>query len=59
MPRSGARGCGNGRGTEHWNLNGIETPGGSLSPVVVHSQEGQRRVVLIGLEAGQRSTTTR
>lgn len=38
---------------EHWNLSEIETPGGSRSPVVVHSQEGQRRVVLIGLEPGQ------
>ena len=38
---------------EHWNLNEIETPQGSRSPVVVHSQEGERRVVLIGLESGQ------
>ncbi|HET7571351.1 MAG TPA: cupin domain-containing protein [Gaiellaceae bacterium] len=38
---------------EHWNLNEIETPEGSRSPVVVHSREGERRVVLLGLEAGQ------
>lgn len=38
---------------EHWKLNEIETPEGSRSPVVLHSQEGQRRVVLIGLDAGQ------
>lgn len=37
----------------HWNLNEVETPEGSRSPVVVHSQEGERRVVLIGLEPGQ------
>ena len=38
---------------EHWNLNEIETPQGSRSPVVVHSRDGERRVVLIGLDAGQ------
>lgn len=37
----------------HWDLNEIETPAGSRSPVVVHSQEGERRVVLIGLGPGQ------
>jgi quercetin dioxygenase-like cupin family protein len=36
-----------------WNLREIETPGGSRSPVVVHSQD-EARVVLIGLEPGQR-----
>jgi len=35
-----------------WNLNEIETPGGSRSPVVVHSQD-EARAVLIGLEPGQ------
>jgi quercetin dioxygenase-like cupin family protein len=35
-----------------WNLNEIATPGGSRSPVVVHSEE-EARVVLIGLEPGQ------
>lgn len=38
---------------QHWNLNDVETPLGSRSPVVLHSQEGERRVVLIGLDAGQ------
>ncbi len=37
----------------HWNLNEIETPDGSRSPAVVHSQDGERRVVLLGLDAGQ------
>jgi quercetin dioxygenase-like cupin family protein len=37
----------------HWNLNEIETPAGSRSPVVLHSENGQARVVLIGLLAGQ------
>ena len=35
-----------------WNLNEIETPGGNRSPVVVHSQD-EARAVLIGLEPGQ------
>ena len=35
-----------------WNLNEIETPGGSRSPVVVHSED-EARAVLIGLEPGQ------
>ena len=38
---------------EHWKLYEIETPGGSRSPVVLHSQEGERRVVLIALDPGQ------
>ncbi|HVS84733.1 MAG TPA: cupin domain-containing protein [Gaiellaceae bacterium] len=38
---------------QHWNLGQIETPDGSRSPVVLHSREGERRVVLIGLEPGQ------
>ena len=38
---------------EHWNLTEIATPEGSRSPVVLHSREGERRVVLIGLERGQ------
>jgi quercetin dioxygenase-like cupin family protein len=37
----------------HWNLAEIETPEGARSPVVLHSQEGERRVVLIGLRAGE------
>jgi quercetin dioxygenase-like cupin family protein len=35
-----------------WNLREIETPGGSRSPVVVHSQD-EARAVLIGLDPGQ------
>jgi quercetin dioxygenase-like cupin family protein len=35
-----------------WNLNEIETPGGSRSPAVVHS-DNEARLVLIGLEPGQ------
>jgi quercetin dioxygenase-like cupin family protein len=38
---------------ETWNLLEIETPGGSRSPVVLHSQD-QARAVLIGLEPGQK-----
>jgi quercetin dioxygenase-like cupin family protein len=38
---------------ESWNLLDIETPGGSRSPVVLHSREAAR-VVLIVLEPGQR-----
>jgi quercetin dioxygenase-like cupin family protein len=38
---------------EHWNLDEIETPDGSRSPVVLHSREGERRVVLIRLERGE------
>jgi quercetin dioxygenase-like cupin family protein len=37
---------------QSWNLLGIETPGGSRSPVVVHS-DNEARAVLIGLDAGQ------
>jgi quercetin dioxygenase-like cupin family protein len=37
----------------HWKLNEIETPDGSRSPVVLHSLEGESRVVLLGLDAGQ------
>ena len=36
-----------------WNLRAIETPGGSRSPVVVHTQD-EARAVLIGLEPGQK-----
>jgi quercetin dioxygenase-like cupin family protein len=35
-----------------WNLNEIETPSGSRSPVVLDSDEAAR-VVLIGLDPGQ------
>jgi quercetin dioxygenase-like cupin family protein len=37
----------------HWKLNEIETPEGSRSPSVLHSLEGESRVVLIGLDPGQ------
>ncbi|HVA30730.1 MAG TPA: cupin domain-containing protein [Gaiellaceae bacterium] len=38
---------------QHWRLNEIETPDGSRSPAVLHSLEGESRVVLIGLDPGQ------
>lgn len=37
----------------HWKLYEIETPDGSRSPVVLHSEDGESRVVLIALEPGQ------
>lgn len=37
---------------QSWNLLEIETPGGSRSPVVVHTDD-EARAVLIGLDAGQ------
>jgi quercetin dioxygenase-like cupin family protein len=37
---------------QHWDLQEIETPGGSRSPVVLRSDEAAR-AVLIALEAGQ------
>jgi quercetin dioxygenase-like cupin family protein len=37
---------------QSWDLKGIETPGGSRSPVVLHS-EPPGRAVLIGLDPGQ------
>jgi quercetin dioxygenase-like cupin family protein len=38
---------------QHWKLYEIETPEGARSPVVLHSQDGESRVVLIALEPGQ------
>jgi quercetin dioxygenase-like cupin family protein len=38
---------------QSWNLLEIETPGGSRSPVVLHSVDGEAREVLIGLQPGQ------
>src|SRR5436305_12547872 len=38
---------------QHWNLNEIETPDGARSPAVIHSQDGESRVVLIGLAPGE------
>jgi quercetin dioxygenase-like cupin family protein len=37
---------------QSWDLKGIETPGGSRSPVVLHS-EPPGRAVLIGLDPAQ------
>ena len=39
---------------QHWKLFEIETPDGVRSPVVLHSQDGEGRVVLISLEPGQK-----
>ena len=38
---------------QHWKLYEIDTPDGSRSPVVLHSEDGESRVVLIALEPGQ------
>ena len=38
---------------QRWNLNEMETPGGSRSPIVLESGESTARAVLIGLEPGQ------
>ena len=37
---------------QSWNLHEIETPGGSISPVVLDSDDAAR-IVLIGLDPGQ------
>lgn len=37
---------------QSWNLLEIETPGGSRSPVVVHT-DNEARAVMIGLDPGQ------
>lgn len=37
---------------QSWNLTALETPGGSRSPVVLHSEQ-EGRAVLVGLEPGQ------
>lgn len=37
----------------HWKLNEIDTPDGTRSPVVLHSRDGEGRVVLIAVDAGQ------
>ena len=37
----------------HWKLDEIPTPDGSRSPVVLHSRDGEGRVVLIALDSGQ------
>jgi quercetin dioxygenase-like cupin family protein len=38
---------------QRWNLREIKTPDGSRSPVVLHSEQGVARAVLIGLQPGQ------
>jgi quercetin dioxygenase-like cupin family protein len=38
---------------QHWKLYEIDTPDGSRSPVVLHSEEGESRMVLIVLDPGQ------
>jgi quercetin dioxygenase-like cupin family protein len=38
---------------QHWKLYEIDTPDGARSPVVLHSVDGESRVVLIALEPGQ------
>jgi quercetin dioxygenase-like cupin family protein len=38
---------------QSWNLLEIETPGGTRSPVVLHSTDGEARAVLIGVAPGQ------
>ncbi len=45
--------CGHVSGVRHWKLGEIETPQGSRSPVVLHSEDGESRIVLIGLSPGQ------
>jgi len=37
---------------QHWNLNDLETPRGSRSPVVLRS-DNNARAVLVALDAGQ------
>jgi quercetin dioxygenase-like cupin family protein len=39
---------------QSWSLMDIDTPEGSRSPVVLHSEDGEARAVLIGLKPGQR-----
>jgi quercetin dioxygenase-like cupin family protein len=37
----------------HWNLHEIPTPDGTRSPVVLDSEEGTARAVMIGIGPGQ------
>jgi quercetin dioxygenase-like cupin family protein len=39
---------------QHWKLKDVETPDGSRSPVVLRSQDGEARVVLIELKPNER-----
>jgi quercetin dioxygenase-like cupin family protein len=38
---------------KRWNLHEIPTPEGTRSPVVLHTQDGEGRVVLIRIDEGQ------
>ena len=38
---------------QHWNVKELSAPDGSRSPTVLHSQNGESRVVAIQLMAGQ------
>jgi len=38
---------------QHWNLHEIPAPAGARSPTVLHSRDGEGRVVLIALDPGQ------
>jgi quercetin dioxygenase-like cupin family protein len=38
---------------QHWNVKELSAPDGSRSPAVLHSQNGESRVVAIHLQAGQ------
>jgi quercetin dioxygenase-like cupin family protein len=38
---------------QRWTLSEVETPDGARSPVVLHSEDGVDRVVLIRLSPGQ------
>jgi quercetin dioxygenase-like cupin family protein len=38
---------------QHWNVKEFSAADGSRSPAVLHSQEGESRVVAIHLQAGQ------
>ena len=38
---------------QRWNVKEINAPDGSRSPEVLHSQEGESRVVAIHLQSGQ------
>jgi len=44
---------GNASLVQHWNLHTIPAPDGTRSPAVLHSRDGEGRVVLIALAAGQ------
>jgi quercetin dioxygenase-like cupin family protein len=37
----------------HWKLQDVDTPDGTRSPVVLHSRDGEGRVVLIRIDRGQ------